>query len=272
MAKENTALTVITEYSLPAVAGEVAQGMQEEMEGIDPKFRRVKVPSGGGLMWEMPNPDDEDPVMAKELLGIIVDHHPINAFWRDAYDGKKNPPDCSSLDGRIGTDRETGEMGSCADCPHNQWGSDPKGTGGKACKNMRRVYLMMPGNMFPLILAVPPTSLGAFSDFIQNRIAGRGRRSYDVLTKIALKKEKNKGGIGYSQCVFGITGTLSDELKKQAKAYSNEIKKITRTIQITEDEYSTTEEQRAGSGGASHARSYSAPPQENHAYEDEAPF
>lgn len=250
MSKESAALAttggsnlpVIADFALPVVTEEMKAAMAEEMEGMDLKFDRVKVPSGGGIMWEIPNPDDpENPIMSKELIGVIVDHHPINAWWKEKYSGQKNPPDCFSLDGKMGLNTKTGELRPCVTCPMNQWGTavDDKGnpTKGKACKNMRRVYLMQPGNMFPILLAVPPTSLPAINDYISKRIVSRNRRSYDVVTKITLKKEKNAGGIEYSACVFGIAGALEENLRKQAEAYSMQIKPITRTIQIAEEEY-----------------------------------
>ena len=43
------------------------------------KFDKVKMPSGGGLSFEVINEDGEaEPV--KEIIGVVLDHYPINAI------------------------------------------------------------------------------------------------------------------------------------------------------------------------------------------------
>lgn len=243
MAKtENTALAVLEEYRLPAVNGEMAVAMEEEMDGLSVRFDRVKIPSGGGVAFEVPGDDPESPDIVKELCGIIVDHYPINAWWEKEYDGSKNPPDCSSLDGRVGIDKATGEKIMCASCPKNQWGSNRRGGNGKDCKNMRRIYLMQEDSPFPLLLALPPTSLQNFSDYISKRVVGKGRRSYGVVTKITLKKDTNTDGIVYSKAVPVVGAILNNALRDKMAEYAASIKPFTRTLEITADEYSVSED------------------------------
>lgn len=243
MAKaENTALAVLEEYRLPAMNGEMAVAMEEEMDGLSVQFDRVKIPSGGGVAFEVPGDDPESPDIVKELCGIIVDHYPINAWWEKEYDGSKNPPDCSSLDGRVGIDKATGEKIMCASCPKNQWGSNRRGGNGKDCKNMRRIYLMQEDSPFPLLLALPPTSLQNFSDYISKRVVGKGRRSYGVVTKITLKKDTNTDGIVYSKAVPVVGAILNNALRDKMAEYAASIKPFTRTLEITADEYSVSED------------------------------
>ena len=235
-----TALAVIENFNLAVPTGEMAQAMAEEMDGLQFNFDKVKVPSGGGIMWSIPNPDDpEDPEMTKELIGVIVDHHPVNAWWEKKYDGSKNPPDCSSLDGKFGIDRRTGEKINCASCSKNQWGSDPEGSGGKWCKNMRRVYLMREGSPFPLLVTIPPTSLQNFGDFVAKKVIGKGITTIQILTKLTLKKDTNKNGIEYSKVVAAPAGALDKNAATMAAEYSKTIKPITRTIAIEADDYYT---------------------------------
>lgn len=244
MAKQ-TALAVVEEINLPALNKELLEGMQEEMQGMDFTFDRIRIPSGGGIAFEVPGEDPENPDSEREVYGVILDHHPINAWWATEYSGEKNPPDCASLDGMVGIDRETGEKIACASCPKNQYGSaiskDGTKSNGKACKNMRRVYFTKPDYLFPLLLVLPPTSLTNFSDYIRRSIVGKNRRSHEILTKFTLTKDKNAGGIVYSKAVFSPAGILPDELKKQTEAYSKEIKSFTRTIEISTEDYGVTE-------------------------------
>ena len=245
--KENTALATqqggaeLATFNLPVLTPEIQESMAAEMEGIVLKFDRIKIPSGGGLTFELPNEDDpEAPLTERAVKGIILVHHPINAYWAAEYSGEKNPPDCSSMDGRTGVTRETGEMKPCVACPKNQWGTDPKGSGGKACKNMRRVYILREGYMFPFLLTLPPTSLENFNEYLSKRIVQKGLRSFEALSVVSLKKDKNKGGIEYSKAIWQKPEVLDEQTRKMAKAYAESIKPLTMTVTIGEDEYNTT--------------------------------
>src|SRR5690606_41856866 len=106
----------------------------EDLEGLGGSFVRVEIPRGGGLAFEMPLDDDEVDTV-KEIVGVIVDHHRVNAYWPTAFSGQGGPPVCSSVDGKMGVappDSEVewaGSERSCLSFPFNQWGSDETGTG-----------------------------------------------------------------------------------------------------------------------------------------------
>src|SRR5690606_23660519 len=156
MAESKTTALAVIENFTPAVLDREA--MMEELEGLELTFDRVKIPSGGGLAFEIPIDDDEVDT-AKEIVGVIVDHHRVNAYWPAAFSGQGQPPACSSMDGKTGVappDSEVAWAGreqSCATCPLNQWGSDENGSG-KACKNMVRLYILREGEAFPLMLTL----------------------------------------------------------------------------------------------------------------------
>ena len=116
----------VTEFSV-ALIGSLSAEIQEEIaQFAEVPFDRVKIPSGGGLAFEIPGDDPENPDVAKELIGVIVDHHLINAFWQDKYSGGNTPPECSSMEGKVGTGNPGG---SCKLCPLNQFGSGEGGHG-----------------------------------------------------------------------------------------------------------------------------------------------
>ena len=240
MAKGETALAVAEKFQVPALSNDMGQAFNEEMEGLSVDFDRVKIPSGGGLTFELPGEDEDDYEMEKSIVGVIVDHHPTNAYWDESYSGANNPPDCSSMDGKAGIDQD-GNTHDCASCPHNQWGSGTKPDGtagrGKACKNMRRVYVLREGEMFPLLLTLPPTSLKNFGNFVAKRVLGKGQRPASVLTEVSLKKATSGDGISYSQATFKVIGTLPAEKAEEAKRYSDGIKVFTRQLAIGADDF-----------------------------------
>ncbi len=240
---EEKALAILENFQMPALSGNLGQAFNEEMDGLPVKFDRVKIPGGGGIAFELPGEDEDDEVETeKTILGVIVDHHPANAWWKQKYSGQNNRPDCSSMDAVTGIDQE-GNTHSCATCPNNQWGSEVKPDGsrgrGKACKNMHRVYILREGEMFPLLLTLPPTSLKNFGNYIAKRVLGKGLRTWQVLTEISLKKATSGDGIVYSQAKFKVAGTLPKEKAEQAQKYSEGIKAFTRKLEISAEDYET---------------------------------
>jgi hypothetical protein len=228
------ALAIVDAVNLPALDGDLSR-YAEEMEGLDMDFDRVKIPSGGALAFEVPGDDPDEPKVVQEIIGVIVDHHPVNAYWSEKFSNGSNPPDCSSMDGATGV-TINGQKRDCTTCPHNQWGS-AEDSRGKACKNMRRIYILPEGNLLPLLLTLPPTSLKNFSDYIVKRVIAKKRFSYSVLTKVSLRKATSSGGFTYSQATFSIAGLLNDEDTAKAAKYAHNIKAVARKLQVMADEY-----------------------------------
>lgn len=239
MAKNEVATTE-QKFGLVTISGELAEAIAEEMDGLGSiPFEKVKIPSGGGLAFELPGEDEDTPTMATELVGVILDHHPVNAYWESKYTGGNEQPDCSSYDGKQGVERATGEIRNCANCPHNQFGSDGAG---KACKNIHRCYILQEGSPVPLILALPPTSLKYLRDYIGKKVLLKGMRCWDVVTKITLKKEKSSDNITYSRAAFSFVSKLTPEQSVEAKAMAETIKATTRTLPVIDDaDYNASE-------------------------------
>lgn len=63
----------------------------------------------------------------------------------------------------------------CALCEKNEWGTgvDEKGdpSKGKACKEMRRLHIMLPISEFPFFVSLSPMSIGIWDTFISGRLA-----------------------------------------------------------------------------------------------------
>lgn len=188
-------------FMLPAAMpeGEFTQEeLAEDMDGLQMSFPRVKIPAGGALMFELPSDDPENPDYVKNLEGVILFNHPNNAYWPEGseYDDSATPL-CSSVDAKQGI----GEPGgSCVSCALNQFGSAAEGNG-KACKNMRVLYLLRSGEFMPLQVTLPPTSLKPFREFMNQSFALRRRATYGSVIQIGLKKMSN-GKDDYSVATF----------------------------------------------------------------------
>lgn len=256
MSSKDKALTT-TEPQQFALAvtdlSELREVMQENMgEGIPFKFERVKIPSGGNLAWQIPSEDGGKPKISESIEGVVIDHHAINAYWKKKYTGEKNPPDCASADAITGIDQE-GRPHSCLICPMNQFGSAPPDedgneSKGKACKNIRRVYLIREGEIFPVLVALPPGSLENFNDYIR-RLTGKVKRLTAVKTKITLDEAVNSGGIKFSKAVFVREGDLNKESAKSMAELAKYMKPFLRQIGITEDDYATGDSAAGGGTG-----------------------
>jgi uncharacterized FlaG/YvyC family protein len=197
--------------------------MAEELDGLDAGFERIKIPSAGSTVFEMPGEGDEAETV-KEFSAVILCHHTLFAYYKSNYTGGNNPPDCGSFDGIVG---EGDPGGHCKTCPLNQFGSGENGA--KACKNRRRVYVLKEGEIFPLLLSLPTGSLKEFTRYIK-RLLSKGRKSNAVVTRFSLKKATSNTGVLYSQAQFAVDRPLSPEehsliekLSEQVRAFSSRV-------------------------------------------------
>lgn len=220
--KEQTTNAMTTQenerFLLPdMVGGEFAKDdLAEDMDGLSVSFQRVKIPGGGVLQFEVPGDDPENPDYEKNLTGVILFNHATNAYWPEgAEPSDDNPPLCQSANGKTGY----GEPGGlCSSCKLNQFGSAEKGRG-KACKNMRTLYLLRSGDVMPIMLILPPTSIKPFRQFINSVFTLRKRATYGSLVQIGLKKEES-GGFTYSVATFRKLRDFEGEELQRVCAYA----------------------------------------------------
>lgn len=247
MAKKNE-LAVLDSFNLPTPFEGMSQEDMDEFrdeladldEGTSISCLQVKIPSGGGIAYEIEDGDGEvDSV--KAIDAVIVFTHRMNAWWRGSYgddDGSKAPA-CSSMDAKVGLHSETGECINCETCPLNQYGSDANGGKGKACKNMRRIYFMRQDDPNFYCLTVPPTSIRDVNRQLA-RIMGAKKIPYTgLIVTFKLEKAKNANGIAYSKVLVEKKGILPTAAAQTARAYRKEILTQYKAIGITMDEYVT---------------------------------
>lgn len=179
--------------------------LADNMDGVEARLPQISIVHQG-QMFKFSDSDRK----VSEIVGIILDTNRSNAWWAEPYTGENTPPSCLSLDGiKPMPDSELRQADSCLECPMNQFGSeiDEKGNqgAGKACKNMRRIHILLEGSMIPYRLTLPPSGLKAWDQFA-TALTGRALPYQAMTVKITLREAKNKGGIIYSEPVFAVEG------------------------------------------------------------------
>ncbi len=202
-----------------------SEELADDYAGLQLSFQRVKIPGGGSLQFELPGDDPENPDYAKTIEGVIIYSHQASAYWPEGseYDDSVTPL-CSSVDGVTGCGTPGG---ACAMCELNQYGTgtDSKGnpSKGKACKNMRHLYILRSGEYMPILLALPPTSLRPYSDFINASFVTRRRPTYASVVQIGLKRVENGSNL-YSVATFRKVFDFTGEQLAQVKAYATDFR------------------------------------------------
>ena len=131
-------------------------------------------------------------VPGNEMDCIIVAAVSENCFYDTRYDpDTKTNPACYAIgEGRAEdlvpyADSEKKQAEACASCPNFEWGSDPNGGRGKACKERRRLALIpADGTAEMCLLSIPSTSLKNWSNHVRAIVATTGMSPAGVITKI----------------------------------------------------------------------------------------
>ena len=226
--QNNIAVDVYQNFVLPTALDSdfSSEDLADDMDGLQLTMQRVKIPGGGNLQFEIRSDDPDNPDYERKLVGVILYHHLANAYWPEGSEYDDNvPPFCQSFDGKQGY----GEPGGvCAACAFNQFGSTANGSG-KACKNMRQVYLLRSGEYLPLQLSLPPTSLRPFNDFMNLAFVARRRPSYSAIVEIGLKRAES-GGYTYSVATFRKVRDLEGEGLAAVKSYAANFKEQVKSL------------------------------------------
>lgn len=200
----------------------------EEMQGLNITFERIKAPSGGGLAFEVPGENPDEPEMQKEFEAVVIHQHPMLSYYKEKYNGANEAPNCSSRDGVVGVNRDTGEIRQCKGCAYNEFGSGENG--GKACKSKRKMFLLRAGEALPVLFTLPTTSVNDFSRYMVS-LKGKRKRIWAVVTKFSLKKDSNKQGITFSKVVLNYVRDLTEEELKNCMELRSQVKEIAKNMQ-----------------------------------------
>ena len=246
MASKMTSLAVIDSTNqLPIVpSNDDLAIILEEVRDMDRlPYGRIKIAAGGVTVFQVYEPGEEEPDMQQTVEGVIIMSHKSNGLWLNPFgEGGNNAPDCSSIDGTEGMNTKTGECIACDSCPYNEFGSAKGGEGrGKACKNMRRLYIMRRGDVFPMVLTLPPTALAAYDNYRTRVMLGR-KKMQTVMTRITLKASKNSDGIAYATPVFEALGVLTGPEAEAIQQYTDIFTKSAQNVGVTADDAPVTME------------------------------
>lgn len=231
------------QYPIVSDPSTIASVLAENVSGGLTVFDldRIKVPSGGGLAWEIPTLEGK-PEIAQSVEGIIVSWREPRAYWKESFasGGGGNPPDCASNDGSFGV----GDPGiQCAVCPNAQFGTAVNDKGergrGQACKQMRLLFVVRPGELLPVAMFLPPTSLGPIRQYFL-RLSSKSKPYYSVVTAFELQKKKNAGGIEYASVVPRVVRELGAEEVVAVKEYSSAITDALNAVQLRADDVADT--------------------------------
>jgi len=199
---------------------------------------QVKVPSGGGRQWSIVENEEEKDIDSFE--GIIIGSQLNRSYYATDFGegGEVTPPDCSSSDSITGHGSPGGD---CKTCELAQFGSAKAG-GGQACKQRQSLYILRSGDVLPIILNVPPTSIKAIKKYMISLVSKRKKRT-SVITRFTLDKTKNKANIAYSVVKCQAVGDLPKEVAAQYEAHAKSFQGFLKNLIDAQNQVNTTVEQ-----------------------------
>jgi hypothetical protein len=142
---------------------------------------------------------NEKPIQTLYLDACVIDANPsVSKIFFDPRTpfepggDNSNPPICWSDNG-IGASAQASQpqSTSCQVCPQNAWGSaTSKATGKpvKACNDVKKLAVLVPGINIAFLLRIPPASLKNWGKYC-NTLAGHGIDLPDALTRFEFESQ-----------------------------------------------------------------------------------
>lgn len=245
-------LVQVTEYAAMQVeSAQLLETLEANLGGqklSEFDLDRVVIPTGGGKAWTVPTLEGEE--VTPELQGIIVHWKDTRAYWRATFEeqGGGTPPDCSSPNaerasgdptppgappGNPQTPTDSDGLFICDACPNAQFGSDPReSSNAQACKLVRQLFLLTPGDLLPVVVSLPPTSVAAATRYFL-RLSRRGLPYYSVVTKIALETAQSGGNIKYSKASFALAQLIDVDSAEKIKGIADALRPAFARSQVT---------------------------------------
>jgi hypothetical protein len=134
----------------------------------------------------------DQPVAGNEIICIVLSAVAAQEWYKERYNPDvKAIPACYAFgegkpDALIPNEHSKEKQAeACITCEKYEWGSDPNGGRGKACKERRRLALIPANGTSEMITcSIPPTSLKNWANFVLEVAATTGRPVYGVISKI----------------------------------------------------------------------------------------
>lgn len=244
----------------------ILEEMGADANAFDLQPERVKIAPGGIGQFLIGEGET-----VKTFTAIVAISQKIRGYWPGS--GTGSPPLCSSPDGARGIFAESPdpsqiqdavtarqphmairlhdagtplpELFSCSTCPLNQWGSEHQRRGGegrgKACKEMRRLLLLINGWALPALMSLPPTSIKAWDAYCSGQ-ASRKSAYFAVRTKFELDAAKANGGETYNVVKVSQAGRLDNAADMAAVTeIRRQYRDLVSQMPIMVDEYEAVE-------------------------------
>lgn len=190
---------------------------------------KITVPAAGALQWSVPSFKGD--ISTPNILGVLVNIQETRSFWRGAYTGEGNRPDCFSSDAVQGSGDPGG---SCVSCEFAQWKSASVGKG-QACKLKYTLFMVRGLDLLPVAIILPPTSVGPVRTYLA-QLTQEGIPYYGVVTSLSLSQDKSSNGIKYSKADPRFVEQLDPEHTAKMATYSTELKELLQRQPLVEDD------------------------------------
>jgi len=204
-----------------ATPPELLETLQETLGGrLRPyDLQRIVWPSGKATTWEIPQAGG-DTMPVKEIIALPILTTVSRQFWEKKSSGPDTtPPVCKSDDGERGhpteRGRELGATGDCRTCPLAQWGANNTPP---ACKERRELFILREGDMFPMVLSIPPSSLKVWKEYVRP-LGFQGLPHWMAITRFKLQTATNPNGDPYAQLKLEFVGKVDPNQKEVLKQY-----------------------------------------------------
>jgi hypothetical protein len=164
-----------------------------------------------------------------EIIAVIIHWQTTHTMFPGEYTGQNTQPQCYSLNGIQGV----GDPGVyCGHCEFNAWGSKGRG---KACRESRDVYVMLPNSKKPNVLQVPPSSIKVFHDFLLNLDIC----FYEALVSFKICIEKNRDSIKFAKLQPSLIARLSPDeaefMRTYRERFINSLNKVNKRVEQDEE-------------------------------------
>lgn len=177
---------------------------QDKMKGLISQTKEAEKPQGGFISFKGGRMTYADEILPGDKIEcVIVDYRFSNEYYDKQYD-PKNPrsPVCYAITrpGEVQAphpEAEDPQHEECEGCPRNEWGSDPAGGRGKACKNSRRIHVIAASelergvdgvNKAQVVTMIPPaTSVENFQKCMMQINDVLGTAMFGVVVEVSVK-------------------------------------------------------------------------------------
>ena len=196
--------------------------------GIDHRSRKFK--------------DDFDNPLP-DLKGVVIYYHRARGHWAE----EEKIPRCSSMDGVHGTmaDATNGQPLLCATCVFNP--TYTRNFGDKAnCKELRRLFVLLEGDRYPVLLTLSPTSIGRWDNYT-SALRRKGVALISAYTVLRLESAEARGQT-YAKILAELGPKLPAPAVLQLARMKDEVVKVATKLGIEEADYAKSDDEQATSG------------------------